>query len=136
MTTAAVLTTFKAAALGALAAAGRPAPGTAYVSEGEIAYDCCDALVVELVAATNIGPPTCPVVALTVAVHVLRCAAPLGESDLPKPGDIETVGLGLLADLDALVRLSSCDRGFTNASLPRSTGGDCAVLVAFFEIQP
>lgn len=141
----ALLHAVKAAALTALANAGRPAPGVAYISEGDVVYDCPDALIVSLDAVAPItrNSPTAmsqwEATVGQVSVHLLRCAAPLGADSPPLPADIEAVGLGLLADLDALLSMYVGDcqpLALVSVTLPRNSGGDLAPLVLTWQAQP
>jgi hypothetical protein len=76
---------------------------------------------------------------VTVAVHLLRCAAPVGADSPPTPGDLETSGLDLLADLDALLgtSLGPCQPlQLLSGTLPRELGGDVAPIVVRWLVEP
>jgi hypothetical protein len=140
-----LLTDMKAASLAALVAGSRPAPDQAYVGEGDVAYDCPNSLVVTFEGLSGVTRSTpdgrvesLPPLA-TIAVHLLRCAAPVLPDAGPLPADIESSGLGLAADLDALLNthLGDCQPiQFLSAALPRSLGGDLAPVVVRWLIDP
>jgi hypothetical protein len=140
-----LLTDVKTASLAALAAGSRPAPAVAYISEGTPAYDCPDSMIVAfenvtgLTSSGNNAQSAYLAPLVTVAVHLLRCAAPLGADSPPAPGDLETSGLGLLADLDALLgtSLGPCQPlQLLSGTLPRELGGDVAPVVVRWVCEP
>lgn len=135
----AMLTAVRDGAVAALAAAGRPAADVAYVSEGEVAYDCCDRLIVGIDSVTALGDARCGMFEVGVSVHLLRCAAPWQGNNAPAPADVEAVGLGLAADVAALWSLAGfcpLDIQPTGATFPRSQGGECAPAVVTYLVGP
>lgn len=130
-----LLVTVRDQCVTSLTAAGRPAPTSVYVGEGEVAYDCCNALIVEPVQLIADAPDdSCPTLLADIRVHLLRCAAPMHGDDVPLSADIQTVGLGLAADAVALYQAATtlsacCTVRFGGITFPRSVGGECAPVV-------
>lgn len=120
-------------AYAALEVACRPLPeGGSYVVAGDFAWDCCDALAVQVLRVAPVHGSASPgrrprescgvVWGAEATLHLLRCFPTLDEDGQPPPPDsIDEASAGLLMDAGVLLAAVSC--GALGACTSRGSGG-------------